>query len=108
MKCIEAVTFVTVLTKTCIVRTKTEFNFIATVYRHTKYLSIPGISSVKCQLVCFSKGHFANPPKSWLEQWHPWRAPIGQWGPATDSVPHWYVIGHALCRHHDCSWGIPN
>ena len=28
---------VTVLAKTCLVRTKTEFNFITTVYRHTQY-----------------------------------------------------------------------
>ena len=39
-----------VLAKTPIVRTKTEFNnyFIATVYRHTQYLSIPSVPSVKC------------------------------------------------------------
>ena len=72
---------VTVLAKTRLVRTKTEFNFITTVYRHTQYLSIPSVSSVKCNLVYFSEGHFADPPNSWLEQWHPWRAPIGQWGP---------------------------
>ena len=40
--------YVTVLAKTCLVRTKTEFNFIATVYRHTQYLSITSVSSVKC------------------------------------------------------------
>ena len=40
--------FVTVLAKTCIVCTKIEFNFITTVDRHTQYLSIPSISSVKC------------------------------------------------------------
>ena len=39
---------VAVLAKTHIVRTKTEFNSIATVHRHTQYLSIPSISSVKC------------------------------------------------------------
>ena len=38
---------VTVLAKTGLVCTKTEFNFIATVYRHTQYLSIPSVSSVK-------------------------------------------------------------
>ena len=42
------VTYVTVLAKTRHVRTKTEFNFIAAVYRHTQYLSIPSVSSVKC------------------------------------------------------------
>ena len=40
--------FVTVSAKTRHVRTKTEFNFIAAVYRHTQYLSIPTVSSVKC------------------------------------------------------------
>ena len=39
--------YVTVLAKTCIVHTKTEFNFIATVDRCTQYLSIPSVSSVK-------------------------------------------------------------
>ena len=41
-------TYMTVLAKTHLVRTKTEFNFIAAVYRHTQYLSIPSVSSVKC------------------------------------------------------------
>ena len=30
-------------------------------------------------------------PRSWLKQWHPWRVPIGQWGPRfapTDYVAH--------------------
>ena len=40
--------YVTVLAKTRLVRTKTESNFITTVYRHTQYLSIPSVSSVKC------------------------------------------------------------
>ena len=40
--------YVTVLAKTRLVRTKTEFNFIAAVYRHTQYLSIPSVLSVKC------------------------------------------------------------
>ena len=39
---------VTVLAKTHIACTKTEFNFITTAYRHTQYLSIPSVSSVKC------------------------------------------------------------
>ena len=43
------VPYVTVLAKTRIVRTRTEFNFNATVDvdRHTQYLSIPSVSSVK-------------------------------------------------------------
>ena len=40
--------YVTVLAKTHLVRSKTEFNFIAEVYRHTQYLSITSVSSVKC------------------------------------------------------------
>ena len=43
-----AIRYVTVLAKTCHVSTKTEFNFIAAVYRQTQYLSIPTVSSVKC------------------------------------------------------------
>ena len=38
--------YLTVLAKTRHVRTKTEFNFITAVYRHTQYLSIPSVSSV--------------------------------------------------------------
>ena len=39
--------YVTVLAKTRLVRTKTKFKFIAAVYRHTQYLSIPSVSSAK-------------------------------------------------------------
>ena len=39
--------YVTVLPKTHLIRTKTEFHFIAAVYRHTQ-ISIPSISTVKC------------------------------------------------------------
>ena len=46
----------TVLAKTRLVRTKTEFNFIAAVYRHTQYLSISSVSSVKCYWSAFLKG----------------------------------------------------
>ena len=59
--------YVTVLAKTRIVRTNIEFNFIATVYRDTQYLSIISVSSDECWLVYFSEQHFANPPKSRLE-----------------------------------------
>ena len=45
---ISYIQYVTVLVKTRIVQTKTEFNFIAAVYRHTQFLSIPIASSVKC------------------------------------------------------------
>ena len=41
------ITIVTVLAKTRLVRTKTEFNFITTVYIHTQYLSIPP-QYIKC------------------------------------------------------------
>ena len=86
----------TVLTKTHIVRTKSDINFVATVDRHTQNLSIPSVSSVK---VCFCEGLFSNPPKSWLEQWHPWRVLIGQWGPRfvpTNYEAYYCVIGHCV------------
>ena len=89
----------TVWAKARIVHTKTEFSFIVTAYRHTQYLSIPSVSGVKCQLVCLSEGHFADPSKLQLEQWHPWRMPIGKWGPVfapTDYVAHWCVISHCV------------
>ena len=38
-------------------------------------------------------------PESRLEQWDPWRAPIGQWGPVsapTGCVAYWSVIGHCV------------
>ena len=40
--------YVNVLAKAHLVLTKTQFNFIAAVYRHTQYVSIPSVSSVKC------------------------------------------------------------
>ena len=39
---------VTILAKTHLVCTETEFNSIAAAYRHTQYLSIPSVSSVRC------------------------------------------------------------
>ena len=46
----------------------------------------------------FLKG-ISDPPESRLEQWDPWRMPIGQWGlvsaPA-GCVPAWSVIGHCV------------
>ena len=54
---------------------------------------------------------FCRPPESWLEQWNPWRAPIGQWGPVsapTGCVAHWYVIGHCVgvMATHGVSLGV--
>ena len=46
----------TVLAKTCHVHTKTEFNFIAILYRHTQYLSIPSVSSINVNWLTFLKG----------------------------------------------------
>ena len=48
--------YVTVLAKTRHVRTKTEFNFIAAVYRHTQYLSIPSVSVSNANWSAFLKG----------------------------------------------------
>ena len=49
-------TFVTVLAKTNHVHTKTEFNFIAAVYRHTQYLSIPVYQVLNVNWSAFLKG----------------------------------------------------
>ena len=46
----------TVLAKTGLVRTKTEFNFIAAVYRHTQYLSIPVYQVLNVNWSTFLKG----------------------------------------------------
>ena len=92
---------VTVLAKTGLVRTKTEFNFIASVYRHTQYLSIPSVSSVKCYILPTLQSH------SWNNGTHGGRQlAVGIWiyfhwlcGPL---VCHW-----PLCGHHGCSWSVP-
>ena len=72
---------------------------LPTVDRHTQYLSITSLSSIKCLVFCFCEGHFADPPNSWLKQWHQWRVPIEQWGPGfalTDYGAHYCVIGHCV------------
>ena len=46
----------TVLAKAGLVRTKTEFNFIAAVYRHTQYLSIPVYQVLNVNWSTFLKG----------------------------------------------------
>ena len=48
--------YVTVSAKTSLVRTKTEFNFIAAVYRHTQYLSIPVYQVLNVNWSAFLKG----------------------------------------------------
>ena len=96
----------TISAKTRHVHTTTEFNFIIPAYRCAQYLSIPSVSNVKCLLVCFPGGHFADPPKSQLEQWHQLPGGSGDLGllPLTLwALPHW-----PLCGHHGCSWGVPN
>ena len=50
------VVYVTVLAKTHIVHTKTEINFIATVDRHTQYLSIPMYQVLNVNWSAFVKG----------------------------------------------------
>ena len=47
---------VTVWAKTHIVCTKTEFNYIAIIYRHTQYLSIPSVSVLNVNWSAFLKG----------------------------------------------------
>ena len=54
-------TYVTSSAKPCHVCTTTAFNFITSAYRYNLWLSIPSVYNIKCQLVCYSGGHFAEP-----------------------------------------------
>ena len=46
------------------------------------------VSTLQCELVSFSGGHFADPMMSQLKEWCLWRAPIG-W-PCPETAPmHW-------------------
>ena len=79
--------------KSCIVCIKTEFNFIAAAYRHTQYLSIPSVSSVKFNWYAFLKGIFATlQSHSWYNGTHRGH----QFGSGDIGLLHW------LCsRLHD-------
>ena len=68
--------YVTVSAKTDHVSTKSEITFIAQEHSYQQ-LSMHSISTVQCEQVCFSGGHFADPVMSWLREWCQWRAPIG-------------------------------
>ena len=59
-------TFVTGFAKTLHVCTKTEIHFIPQDYSYTQRLSMHNVSTVQCELVCFSGGHFADPVVSQL------------------------------------------
>ena len=59
----------TVSAKTDHVHTKTEIPFIAQEHSYTQELSMHSISTVQCERVCFSGGHFANPVMSRLREW---------------------------------------
>ena len=52
------------------------------------YISMHSVSTLQCELVSFSGGHFADPMMSQLKEWCLWRAPIG-W-PCPETAPmHW-------------------
>ena len=59
-------------------------------------------------IVCFSQGHFANPPESQLEQ-----CPMEgtNWTVGSCICSHWLcgplVCYWPLCGHHGCSMGVP-
>ena len=57
-------------------------------YSYTQKLSVHSVSTLQCELVSFSGGHFANPMMSQLKEWCLWRAPIGWVCPETAPV-HW-------------------
>ena len=44
---------------------------------YTEELSMYSVSTVQCELVCCSEGHFADPMMSRLKEWCLQRAPIG-------------------------------
>ena len=70
-------TYVTVLTKTGLVCIKTEFNFFAAVYTDTLNIyPFPVCQVLNVNWSTFPEGDSSNSPKSWSEQWHPWRVPI--------------------------------
>ena len=86
----------TVRVKACIVCTIIKFNFIVAVYRHTQYLSITSVSSVKWS--AFLKGilltlqsHDWNNGTNGGHNW--WSRP--GFAP-TDSVSHSSGIGHCV------------
>ena len=60
------------------------------------------VSTVQCELVCFSGGNFANPVVSRLREWRLWRAPIGQPGPGTAAIAPWTSPRHGRYVH--CSY----
>ena len=62
-------TYVTVSAKTDHVRTKTEITFIARGHSYTQELSMHSVSTIQCERVCFSGGHFADPVVSRLIEW---------------------------------------
>jgi len=72
---------VTGLAKTHIVCTKTEIYFIALANNYTQEVSMHSVSAGPDELVCFSWWLFYRPVKSWVSNWHRWRAPIGCCGP---------------------------
>ena len=61
--------YVTVPAKTDHVRTKTEITLIAQEHSYTQELSMHSVSTVQCERVCFSGGHFADPVMSRLREW---------------------------------------
>ena len=64
-----SIQIVTVFAKTDHVCTKTEITFIAQEYSYTQQLSMHSVSTVQCERICFSGGHFADPVMSRLREW---------------------------------------
>ena len=63
--------------------TTTEFDFISPAYRYAQWLSVPSVTNITCQLVCFSGGHFTKPQKSKNNLYDilfvPWTRAVSAW-----------------------------
>ena len=99
---------VTVLAKTCHVRTKTEFNFIAAVQTHS--ISIHP-HCIKCQMLTgllFSRA-FCRPSRVTAETMGPMEG--ANWTVRTCICSHWLCglleCYWPLCGCYGCSWSVP-
>ena len=88
----------TVLAKIHIVHTKTEFNFIAAVDRHTQYIWSTFVQGILPTLQSYSWNNGTHGERQ-LGTGDLNLLPLTM-GPL---LCHW-----SLCGCHDCSWGVPN
>ena len=92
--------FVTVSAKTCIVCTKSEFNFIPIIYRHTHIYPSLMYQVLNVNWSTFLKGILPTlQSHGWNNGTHGGQQVIGQWEPGfapTGYEAHYCVIGHCV------------